>query len=67
MATSDADLDKPVQLFGNPNTVRGGYIVVLSHVHEHLGQSIAYARMNHIVPPWTAKREAEAEAKAKAE
>jgi hypothetical protein len=24
------------------------------HAHEHLGQSIAYARMNRVVPPWTA-------------
>jgi len=22
-------------------------------LHEHLGQMIAYARMNHIVPPWS--------------
>ena len=22
-------------------------------LHEHLGQLIAYARMNHIVPPWS--------------
>jgi hypothetical protein len=30
------------------------------HMHEHLGQSIAYARMNTIVPPWTAKEQEEA-------
>jgi uncharacterized damage-inducible protein DinB len=23
------------------------------HAHEHLGQLIAYARMNHITPPWS--------------
>ena len=28
-----------------------GYSVV--DMHEHLGQSIAYARMNQIVPPWS--------------
>jgi len=22
-------------------------------LHEHLGQLIAYARTNHIVPPWS--------------
>jgi hypothetical protein len=35
-------------------TVRGVWLTVLSHLHEHLGQSIAYARVNNIVPPWTA-------------
>jgi hypothetical protein len=26
---------------------------MLNHLHEHLGQSIAYARMNAVVPPWS--------------
>ena len=26
---------------------------LVSHMNEHLGQSIAYARMNSIVPPWS--------------
>ncbi len=55
---SDTDLEKPVDLFGTKTTVRGGFLLVLSHCHEHLGQSIAYARMNGVVPPWTAKRQA---------
>ena len=50
---SDADLDKKVKFFGNEMTVRQGLLVVLNHEHEHLGQSIAYARMNKIVPPWS--------------
>jgi hypothetical protein len=29
-----------------------------SFAHEHLGQAIAYARMNKITPPWTAREEA---------
>ena len=67
---SDADLDKQVKLFGMDMTVRGAYMLVLSHVHEHLGQSIAYARSNGVVPPWTAKQQAavkEMEKKAKDE
>jgi uncharacterized damage-inducible protein DinB len=56
LATSDADLDKPAEFFGMKTTVRGGYLLLLSHSHEHLGQSIAYARSNGIVPPWTAKQ-----------
>ena len=57
---SDADLEKPVDLFGSKTTVRGAYLLILSHAHEHLGQSIAYARTNNIVPPWTAKEQAAA-------
>jgi len=62
-AMSDADLEKPTEYFGIKSSVRGGYMLILSHVHEHLGQSIAYARMNGIVPPWTAKQQAGAQAK----
>ena len=53
-AASDADLEKPAEFFGMKTTVRGGYFLMLSHAHEHLGQSIAYARSNGVVPPWSA-------------
>ena len=52
---SDADLEKMVDFFGRKITVRNALITVLNHNHEHLGQSIAYARMNGVVPPWTAE------------
>lgn len=64
MSASDADLEKPVDFFGRKTTVRGAFMLVLSHSHEHLGQSIAYARGNGIVPPWTAAQEAAAKEKA---
>ena len=50
---SDADLEKSVSLFGKPATHRYVFITILNHLHEHLGQSIAYARMNGVVPPWS--------------
>ncbi len=65
-SASDADLEKPVEFFGRKTTVRGVYLLTLSHSHEHLGQSIAYARGNGIVPPWTAAQEAAAKEKEKA-
>jgi uncharacterized damage-inducible protein DinB len=65
-AASDADMDKPAEFFGMKTTVRGVYFLLLSHAHEHLGQSIAYARMNKVTPPWTAKEQAEEKAKAAA-
>jgi uncharacterized damage-inducible protein DinB len=50
---SDADFEKPVLMLGSPTTVRGVYVTILNHLHEHLGQSVAYARMNKVVPPWS--------------
>jgi hypothetical protein len=28
-------------------------MLVQTHLHEHLGQSIAYARTRGVVPPWS--------------
>ena len=47
------DLEKPVNMFGKPTSQRAVLVTMLSHLHEHLGQSIAYARMNGVVPPWS--------------
>jgi hypothetical protein len=55
---SDADLDKPAEFFGMKTTKRGAFLLLLSHAHEHLGQSIAYARSNKVTPPWSAKQQA---------
>ena len=52
-ATPDADLDREVTLFGQPATVRDVLLLVTTHMHEHLGQSIAYARSRSVVPPWS--------------
>jgi uncharacterized damage-inducible protein DinB len=51
----DADLDKPVKLFGQDTTYEGVLFLIANHMHEHLGQSIAYARTNGVVPPWSKK------------
>ncbi len=51
--TAVADLDRQFNVMGSPTTVRGVYIMMLNHLHEHLGQSVAYARMNKVVPPWS--------------
>lgn len=50
---TDADLSKSIDFFGEQTTPRADYLSILEHVSEHLGQSIAYARMNGIVPPWS--------------
>jgi uncharacterized damage-inducible protein DinB len=43
-----------VKLFGKDVTGEGLLLRVLVHNHEHMGQLIAYARVNGIVPPWSA-------------
>ncbi len=52
-AVPDADLDKSMDWFGGKNTERGVLLFIVRHTAEHLGQSIAYARMIGVVPPWT--------------
>ena len=48
-----ADLQKRVQLFKKDVTVEGVFLRILVHNHEHMGQSIAYARSNGVAPPWS--------------
>lgn len=55
LAGNDADADKPLKVFGMTFTSRGYLMFVMEHAGEHLGQSIAYARTNGIVPPWSLK------------
>ena len=50
---SDKDLQTPVKLFGRDMTKQGAIMLILEDQHEHLGQSIAYARSNGVVPPWS--------------
>jgi uncharacterized damage-inducible protein DinB len=53
IALNDADADKPQKMFNRSTTLRGSFIAITGHFGEHLGQSIAYARVNGVVPPWT--------------
>jgi len=50
---SDADLKTPVKLFGKDFTKEEAVRYLFADQHEHLGQSIAYARSNGVVPPWS--------------
>ena len=48
-----ADLNRKVKIQGKTVTVDGIYLRIIIHNNEHMGQLIAYARMNGIVPPWS--------------
>jgi uncharacterized damage-inducible protein DinB len=50
---SDNDLRTHVKLFGRDITKQGALMLILEDQHEHLGQSIAFARNNGVVPPWS--------------
>jgi uncharacterized damage-inducible protein DinB len=46
-------LNAPVSMFGMNLTSQKAWIMATTHLHEHLGQLIAYARTNEVVPPWS--------------
>ena len=48
-----ADKEKKVTFFGKEAKAEGVFLRILVHNHEHMGQAVAYARMNGIVPPWS--------------
>jgi len=55
---SDPELDRPEVFFGERTTVRRLYMRGLCHMHEHMGQLIAYARAMGMPAPWQGEREA---------
>jgi uncharacterized damage-inducible protein DinB len=49
----DAQLAAQTRLYGRDVQRWAVLFQLLAHMNEHLGQSIAYARMNGVVPPWS--------------
>ncbi len=52
-AMSDSDLTASTGLYGRQVQHWSVLLQLVAHMNEHLGQSIAYARMNGVVPPWS--------------
>jgi len=50
---SDSDLKAQVKLFGREMTKETAIRYLFGDQHEHLGQLIAYARTNGVIPPWS--------------
>jgi len=50
---TDAKLEAPLEIFGQKSTGRAIWVSTTTHLHEHLGQLIAYARSNKVTPPWS--------------
>lgn len=49
----ESQLGQPAQLYGRQTAQWAVLFQLLAHMNEHLGQSISYARMNGVVPPWS--------------
>jgi uncharacterized damage-inducible protein DinB len=49
----ESRMNEPLNVFGKTYTVRSFLLLATTHLHEHLGQMIAYARSNGVKPPWS--------------
>jgi uncharacterized damage-inducible protein DinB len=52
-AVTPAELQRKVRINGRDSTVDGMYLRIIVHANEHMGQLVAYARINGVVPPWS--------------
>jgi uncharacterized damage-inducible protein DinB len=59
-AMPDSDVEKQIDFRGGKKSTRAVLTFILTHNAEHLGQMIAYARMNGVVPPWSEEQKAPA-------
>ena len=50
---SESDRMAASTFFGRQMPVHANIATAAADMHEHLGQLIAYARTNHVVPPWS--------------
>jgi uncharacterized damage-inducible protein DinB len=51
--TPDAFLAQQLKIFGMELSGLDLWVLTTTHLHEHLGQLIAYARSNAVAPPWS--------------
>ena len=65
-AMTNADFNKPLPKIGPAANYGDVIYILVTDAHEHLGQSIAYARINGVIPPWTVAADAAAKAKKQA-
>ena len=49
----ESQLGQPTELYGRTVPQWSVMLQLVAHMNEHLGQSIAYARMNGVTPPWS--------------
>lgn len=52
-AMTSEDLHAATQLYGRDVAGWSVLLQLLAHMNEHVGQTVSYARMNNIAPPWS--------------
>ena len=52
-AMTDEDLTRMTVQYGRDVPAWAVLFQLVAHMNEHVGQSVAYARMNQTVPPWS--------------
>jgi uncharacterized damage-inducible protein DinB len=52
-AETPESLQRKLHIEDRDATADGIYLRILVHANEHMGQLVAYARINNIVPPWS--------------
>lgn len=52
-STPEDALSRTVKVAGVSEPLYRAFLTHVTHIHEHLGLLIAYARMNDVVPPWS--------------
>jgi hypothetical protein len=53
IGASDANLGETITMFWRDYSRRQAVILTVTHIHEHLGNLITYARANNVTPPWS--------------
>jgi uncharacterized damage-inducible protein DinB len=51
--TTDANTSESMDFFGQKQSRQRAMVGTVTHLHEHLGQMIAYARSVGVKPPWS--------------
>ena len=50
---TDQNMGEMIKFFGQDWSRSRSMVLTVTHIHEHLGQMIAYARQNNVKPPWS--------------
>lgn len=53
LAVKPHDLQRKLKIHDRDSSVDAMYLRIIVHANEHMGQLVAYARMNGITPPWS--------------
>jgi hypothetical protein len=53
LPNTDNNLNEKIKWFGQDVTRQSALFGTVTHLHEHLGNLVSYARANNVTPPWS--------------